>query len=354
MSSAGNVVPALVATGRGEQPRVVEIRQPAPGLCHSDLSMIDGTVAAPFPLVLGHEAAGEVVEVGAGVDDVAPGDHAVLVWAPPCRRCWFCTHGEPWLCERTGALPSPRGALPDGQPVYPALGVGALAGEVVVDQSAIVRVPAVLPWEQAALLGCAVLTGFGAVGRTAGVAVGASVAVIGLGGVGLSVIAAARAARAGTLIAVDLSPAKADLARAMGADHFVASDKDLHRTVRGLTEGRGVDHAFECVGRAATINAAWRCTRRGGQVTVVGMGAADDLVQLSAFDIFASGRALRAASFSGTDPLVEIPRLAGAVVDGSLDLAPLITHRTGLTDAVEAFGRMRRGEGARSVVLLDG
>jgi S-(hydroxymethyl)glutathione dehydrogenase / alcohol dehydrogenase len=365
MSAADRTVRALVATGPGEQPSVVEIRQPPPGpgevrlrirvagVCHSDLSMIDGTVAAPFPLVLGHEAAGEVVEVGDGVDTVAPGDHAVLVWAPPCRRCWFCAHEEPWLCERNGAPPAPRGSTLDGRPVYPTLGVGALADEVVVPREAIVPVPPVLPLEQAALLGCAVLTGFGAVGRTARVAAGASVAVIGLGGVGLSVVAAARAAGAGTVIAADLSPAKEDLARAMGADHFVVSDTALHRGVRSLTEGRGVDHAFECVGRSATITAAWRCTRRGGQVTVVGMGAADDMVQLSALDIFHSGRTLRAASFSGTDPFVEIPRLADAVVGGSLDLTPLITHRTGLAGAADAFARMRRGEGARSIVVFD-
>ncbi len=355
---------ALVANGPGRDPEVVDVLLPAPssgevrlrvraaGVCHSDLAMIDGTVTPPFPLILGHEAAGEVVEVGAGVDTVRPGDHAVLLWAPPCRRCWFCENGEPWLCERTGAAATPRGSTADGRGLHATLGVGSLAEEVVVHQSAVVSVPAGLPLEQAALLGCAVLTGFGAVGNTARVASGSTVAVIGLGGVGLSVVAAARAAGASTVIAVDTSPAKADLAQTLGATHFLVSDDALHRGVRALTAGRGVDHAFECVGRSATITAAWRCTRRGGQVTVVGMGAKDDLVALSALDIFHSGKTLRAASFSGTDPNVHIPRLAGSVLDGSLDLAPLITHRIPLTGVAKAFDRMRHGEGARSVVVF--
>lgn len=364
MSGEGGFVRALVAEGPGRDPEVKDVLLPAPGpdevrlrvraagVCHSDLAMIDGTVTPPFPLVLGHEAAGQVVEVGAGVATVRPGDHAVLLWAPPCRQCWFCGNDEPWLCERTGTPATPRGTMADGRAVHATLGVGSLAEQVVVHRSAVVPVPADLPFEQAALLGCAVLTGFGAVGNTARVPAGAAVAVVGLGGVGLSVVAAARAAGASTIVAIDVSPAKADLARTLGATDFVLSDGSSHRNVRALTGGRGVDHAFECVGRSATITAAWRCTRRGGQVTVVGMGAKDDLVELSALDIFHSGKTLRAASYSGTDPNAEIPRLAAAVRDGSLDLTPLVTHRITLAEAAKAFERMRAGEGARSVVVF--
>lgn len=365
MSGEGGVVRALVAEGPGRDPAVLDVLLPLPGpdevrlrvrsagVCHSDLAMIDGTVTPPFPLVLGHEAAGEVVEVGSDVSTVRPGDHAVLLWAPPCRQCWYCRHGEPWLCERTGTPATPRGTTTDGRALHATLGVGALAEQVVVHQSAVVPVPPDLPFDQAALLGCAVLTGFGAVGNIARVPAGATVAVVGLGGVGLSVVAAARAAGASTIVAIDLSPAKADLARTLGATEFVLSDGALHRNVRALTDGRGVDHAFECVGRSATITAAWRCTRRGGQVTVVGMGAKDDLVELSALDVFHSGKTLRAAAYSGTDPNVEIPRLAAAALDGSLDLTPLVTHRTTLTEAASAFERMRGGEGARTVVVFE-
>ncbi|HEX7744327.1 MAG TPA: alcohol dehydrogenase catalytic domain-containing protein, partial [Micromonosporaceae bacterium] len=276
---------ALVARAVGEPPRVEEVDLPTPGpgevrvdiraagVCHSDLSMVNGTLAPPYPLVLGHEAAGVVAEVGDDVSRVTPGDHVVLNWAPPCRQCWFCRQGEPWLCERAGAPVTARGRTSTGEPLHVTLGLGALAEQVVVPQHAAIPVPAELPFESAALLGCAVLTGVGAVRRTAAVAPGDSVAVIGLGGVGLSVVSAARAAGADPVLAIDVSSAKAALATAAGATHFLLPDDSVNRAVRALTGGRGVDHAFECVGRSTTIRTAWRATRRGGQVIVVGMGA---------------------------------------------------------------------------------
>jgi S-(hydroxymethyl)glutathione dehydrogenase/alcohol dehydrogenase len=197
-----------------------------------------------------------------------------------------------------------------------------------------------------------VLTGFGAVRRTAAVAPGDSVAVIGLGGVGLSVVSAARAAGADPVLAIDVSPAKADLAAAAGATDFLLADESVNRAVRALTGGRGVDHALECVGRSITIRTAWRATRRGGQVIVVGMGAKDDIVGLSALDIFHSARTLRSSVYGSSDPDRHVPELARAVLDGTLDPTPLITDRTTLQGAPEAFARMARGEGARTVVLL--
>ncbi|MEV1146424.1 zinc-binding dehydrogenase, partial [Micromonospora sp. NPDC049799] len=196
-----------------------------------------------------------------------------------------------------------------------------------------------------------VLTGVGAVRRTARVAPGESVAVIGLGGVGLSVVGAARAAGAGRVLAVDVSPAKAELALAVGATDFLVADDTISRAVRERTDGRGVDHAFECVGRGSTIRTAWRAARRGGQVTVVGMGAKDDVVPLSALEIFHSARTLRSSVYGSSDPDRDLPELARAVLDGSLDLAPLITDRTTLDGAAAAFARMARGEGARTVVV---
>ena len=239
--------------------------------------MFNGTLAPTFPLVLGHEAVGEVVAVGDLVTRVRPGDHAVLNWSPPCRECWFSGTANRG-CARAGAPSTPRGTTADGEPLNVTLGVGSLAEEVVVGESAVIPVPGDLPPDQAALLGCAVITGFGAVRNTARLNAGDTVAVIGLGGVGLSVILAARAAGASKIIATDLSAAKADLARAAGATDFVVSDDALPKAIRGLTEGRGVDYAFECVGRSATIHAAWRSTRRGGDVVVLGMGRRDDMV----------------------------------------------------------------------------
>jgi S-(hydroxymethyl)glutathione dehydrogenase/alcohol dehydrogenase len=358
-------ISALVVRDAGLAPTVEEVRLPevgpgqvrvrirAAGVCHSDLSMVNGTLKPPYPLVLGHEAAGEVVEVGAGVTRAAVGAHVALNWQPPCRECWFCRHGEPWLCAAaSGTAALENGSTLDGVPAYVALGLGAFAEQVVVPQSAVNAVPEELGWESAALLGCAVLTGTGAVRNTAGVAAGSSVVVIGLGGVGLSVVAAARAAGAATVLAVDVSEAKKALAEAAGATDFVVSSASLSRDVRVRTDGRGADHAFECVGRASTIRAAWRATRRGGQVTVVGMGRADDNVQLSALDIFSSARILRSSVYGSADPDVEIPALARDVLSGTLRLDHLITDRIALADVPAAFDRMSRGEGARSVVVL--
>ncbi|WP_041834433.1 alcohol dehydrogenase catalytic domain-containing protein [Actinoplanes sp. N902-109] len=333
-------------------PGQVRVRIRAAGVCHSDLSMINGTLSPPHPLILGHEAAGEVVEAGAGVTRVTAGAHVALNWSPPCRECWFCTHGEPWLCSVANIAALENGSTLDGAPVYVTLGLGAFAEQVVVPERAVIPVPAELPWESAALLGCAVLTGTGAVRNTAGVRAGDAVLVIGLGGVGLSVVAAARAAGAGPVIAVDVSTAKKALAEAAGATDFLVSGDTLSKEVRRLTGGRGADHAFECVGRAATIRAAWRATRRGGQVTVVGMGPADDMVQLSALDIFSSARTLRASVYGSSDPDNEVPQLARDVLAGALRLDHLVTDRIGLAEIPAAFDRMSRGEGARSVVTF--
>jgi S-(hydroxymethyl)glutathione dehydrogenase/alcohol dehydrogenase len=334
-------------------PGQVRVRIRAAGVCHSDLSMVNGTIRVPYPLVLGHEAAGEVIEAGERVTRAAVGDHVVLNWQPACRSCWFCEHGEPWLCATSSGIAAlENGITLDAAPVHVALGLGAFAQQVVAPENAVIRVPRELGFDRAALLGCGVLTGTGAVRNTARVAAGESVVVIGLGGVGLSVVAAARAAGASGVIAVDVTEAKKGLAEAAGATDFVVSSEALSKEIRARTSGRGADHAFECVGRSATIRAAWRATRRGGTVTVVGMGANDDLVQLSALDIFASARTLRSSVYGSADPDVEIPRLATDVLSGALALDHLITDRIGLRDVATAFDRMSRGEGARSVVEL--
>ena len=338
-----------------EGPGEVRVRIAAAGVCHSDLSFTNGTLVPAWPVVLGHEASGTVVGVGEGVTTVAPGDRVVLNWAPACRECWFCTAGEPWLCkavERAGAS-TPRGALSDGTPLHVALGVGAFAEEVVVPARAVVPLPDGVPLDLAALLGCAVLTGVGAVRATAQVQPGQSVVVVGLGGIGLSAVAGARLAGAGTIIAVDVSADKEELARAQGATDFLVAGESLARQVRPLTGGRGADHAFECVGRAATIRSAWEATRRGGQCTVVGVGRRDDLVTLSALEVFHFARTLRSSVYGSGDPDRDVPALCRHVLDGSLDLAALVTSRGGLEDLPDAFDRMRRGVGARSIVVLD-
>lgn len=336
---------ALVCRGAGEPLRVEEIPAPSPGegevlvrvraagICHSDLSMVNGTLTPGYPLILGHEAAGEVVGTG---------DHVVLNWAPPCRECWACVHGEPWLCRTTGIPSVQRGDW------HVTLGLGALAEFVAVPSRALIPVPKELAFPSAALLGCAVLTGLGAVQRTASVASGESAVVIGLGGVGLSTVIGAVAAGADPVIAVDVAESKRDLALAAGATHFLLAGE--LKAVRGLTGGRGADHAFECVGRSETIQAAWRLTRRGGKVTVVGMGAKDDMVSLGALDIFHSARTLRSSVYGSSDPDRDLPALARAVLTGQLDLTPLISDTIKLEDAPQAFATL--GSAARSIVTF--
>lgn len=334
-------------------PGEVRVRVAGAGVCHSDLSMVNGVLAPSFPLVLGHEGSGVVTHVGAQVSRVAVGDHVVLNWTPPCRACWFCGRGEPWLCTATeGVASTPRGTLPDGTPLHVTLGVGALAEEVVIGENAVIGIPKELPLAESALLGCAVITGVGAVRNNAKVAKGESVAVVGLGGVGLSAIAGAALAGAQTIIAIDVSESKKDLALAAGATHFLVSDKTTAKAVRGLTEGRGVDVALECVGRSAAIRTAWSCSRRGARVVTLGVGAKDDMVSFSGLEIYHFARSLSASVYGSADPDVDVPLIAEAVLDGSLDLETLISHRIGLDDVPAAFDRMHRGEGARSLVVF--
>lgn len=336
-------------------PTQVRVRLAAAGVCHSDLSLADGTLRQPLPAVLGHEGAGTVEAVGAQVRDVAPGDRVLLNWAPPCRACWFCTHGEPHLCEHAlDAASSPYAALDNGSAVYPGLGTAAFAEATLVPSRAVVPLPADVPLEQAALLGCAVLTGVGAVLNTAGVRRGESVLVVGLGGVGLSAVQGARLAGAETVVAVDANPGKQELARRLGATEFLVAGEDVPARVRALTGGRGADHALECVGRAATIRQAWTATRRGGRTTVVGIGRRDDTTTFNALELFHFARTLTGCVYGSADPARDVPLLLEEVRAGRLDLGALVSDRIGLGGVAQAFDRMRAGEGARSLVIFGG
>jgi S-(hydroxymethyl)glutathione dehydrogenase/alcohol dehydrogenase len=332
----------------------VRVRVAAAGVCHSDLSLARGVLRQPVPAVLGHEGAGVVAAVGDGVDHVEVGDHVLLVWAPPCRACWHCEHGEPYLCDHAlDAAGKPYATLADGTPVHPGLGTAAFAEETIVAGSAVVPLPRDLPLEDAALLGCAVLTGVGAVLNAARVGAGQSVVVIGLGGIGLSVVQGARIARAGPIVAVDPSPAKDQLARRLGATDVLQPGPDLAKRVRALTGGRGADHAFECVGRSDTVRLAWSCTRRGGETTVLGIGGRDDAVSFTALELFHFARTVRGCVFGSTDPARDVPILLDHVAAGRLDLGGLVTDRIGLDDIEDAFARMGAGQGARSLVVFD-
>src|SRR3954471_465945 len=230
----------------------VRVRIAGVGVCHSDLSMVNGTLRPSYPMVLGHEAAGTVTEAGAS-SGVAVGTRVVLNWAVPCDTCWHCTHGQPWLCSTIeGTTGTPGGTLADGTAYDACLGLGAMAEEVVVPAAAVVPLTADVPLDEAALLGCALLTGVGAARNAARVQTGDTVLVIGLGGVGLSAVQGARLAGADRVVAVDVSDAKEPLARAAGATDFLMTSPALGKQVRALTDGRGADAALECVGSATT------------------------------------------------------------------------------------------------------
>lgn len=336
-------------------PGQVRVCMVATGVCHSDLSLARGTLAQAVPAVLGHEGAGVVVAAGDEVTSVRVGDAVLLNWAPPCRRCWWCEHGEPYLCARAAeAGATPYAQLDDGTPLFAGLGVAAFATETLVAESACIPVPSDIDLEEAALLGCAVLTGVGAVLHAAAVRQDDSVAVIGLGGVGLCALQGARLAGAAPVIAIDPSPEKADLARRLGATDVLEPGDDIGRRVRALTDGRGVDHAIECVGRADTIRMAWSVTRRGGHATVVGLGKRSDTFSFNALEVAHFARTLRGSMYGNADPAVDVPALLEHVRAGRLDLGALVSARISLDDVEPAFAEMSAGRGARSLIVFGG
>ena len=279
----------------------------------------------------------------------------LLNWAPPCRHCWWCDHGEPYLCAHAGdAASRPYAQLDDGTSLFGALGVAAFATETVVAEAACIRVPDDIDLQEAALLGCAVVTGVGAVVNAAHVGPGDSVAVIGLGGVGLCAVQGARIAGAEVIIAVDSAPDKADLARQLGATEVLEPGDDLAKRIRALTAGRGVDHAIECVGRAQTIRTAWSVTRRGGQATIVGLGARDDTATFNALEVAHFARTLRGSMYGNADPATDIPALLEHVRGRRLHLGALVSRRVGLDDLESGFADMLAGRGARTLIVFEG
>lgn len=334
-------------------PGQVRVRLAAAGVCHSDLSLSNGTMRVPVPAVLGHEGAGTVVAVGEGVTHVAEGSPVVLNWAPSCGSCHACTLGEVWLCANAlGGAADVYARTTDGTDLHPGLNVAAFAEETVVSASCVLPLPDGVPLVDAALLGCAVLTGYGAVHHSAKVRPGETVAVFGVGGVGLATLQSARIAGASRIIAVDVSPGKEELARAAGATDYVLACDTTAREIRALTGKQGVDVSIECVGRAVSIRAAWDATRRGGRTTVVGIGGKDEQVTFNALEIFHWGRTLSGCVYGNTDPARDLPVLAEHVREGRLDLSALVTERIALEGIPAAFDNMLEGKGGRALVVF--
>jgi S-(hydroxymethyl)glutathione dehydrogenase / alcohol dehydrogenase len=337
-------------------PRYVRVKMAASGVCHSDLSVQNGTLPFMFPTVLGHEGAGVVAEIGSDVTRVAVGDHVVLTWMPPCRRCFWCLHQQPMLCNvgMGESIGGPYGTV-GGAKLVRGLGTATFAEETLVPEAQVVRVDPAAPLDLAALVGCALSTGIGAVWHTAEVEPSATVAVIGCGGVGLSVIQGARLAGASTIVAVDHMGAKLAAARSLGATHVVdSSSEDAVAAVQALTGGLGVDYAFEVVGRAATIRLAFEAARRGGTAVLVGAGAPTEQVSFSAFELFVGAKTLIGCVYGSTDPDRDFPAMVDLVTRGTIDAESMVSRRIGLDDINDAFRAMEAGEVVRSVIVFDG
>src|SRR4051794_37005877 len=345
--------PLRVQTLTLDPPRAGEVlvRVAAAGVCHSDVHLADGNLGdARWPTVLGHEGAGVVEAVGPGVEGVAPGDPVAFCFVPPCRACGACAAGRFNLCETAAAAAwagtmldgTTRLHFPDGRPVRHFNFVSCFAERCVVPAASAVPLPPELPLWQAALLGCAVVTGFGAVRNAARVAIGESVCVVGCGGIGQQIVAAARMAGAGRIVAVDRGPAKLALARARGATDVVdASEIDPLAAVRELVPG-GVDHALEAVGSPATIRLAWDVLRPGGTAIVVGIAPRGVEASVPALELL-SEKALRGSYYGSGNPTVEIARLRGPLAGGRPPGAAPGSHPTHPHRIQEAFDPPRPG-----------
>lgn len=347
-----------------EPPRAGEVlvRLAASGVCHSDLSMQDGTTMIPTPAVLGHEGAGVVEEVGEGVTSARRGDHVVISWVPQCERCFFCDRGQPHLCEASNVVLATGGLLDgtprfraDGKPVQQMLAAGTFAERTVVAESAVVAVDADLDLGVAALIGCAVMTGVGAATNTAGITEGDTVAVVGCGGVGLNVVQGARLAGAAHVVALDVNPAKLDLARQFGATAVVdASQGNPVSQVMKLTGQRGADVSFEVVGLQKSIDQTIAMTRRGGQAVLVGLPRMDAVVNVPAFlGAVLAAKTITGCWYGSAHVRRDVPRLVEHYRSGRLKLDELVSTTIGLDDVNDAFEAMKRGDVARSVIRYD-
>ncbi len=338
-------------------PGDVLVRIRAASLCHTDLEAIEGSLAVKLPSVLGHEAAGEVAEVGDGVTGLAVGDRVVLSWNPHCGSCFYCERAQPILCEQfltNGPLAfhfdgRPRLAC-DGVPMHQLMYLGGFAEYCVVPAQSAVRVPAAMPFDRAALLGCGVMTGVGAATRIADLRWGAVAMVIGCGAVGLSAVQGCRLAGAGAIIAVDPNPARCQLARALGAT--VACDPGQALGVaRSITDKRGADVVIEAAGRRESFRLSVEAVRPGGQVVWLGKTGVSDSVEFRWGSLMQEKRITR-SSYGGAKPAQDFPLLARAYLDGALKLDEMISARIPLEAINDGFAALRRGETVRSVVMF--
>ena len=340
-----------------DKPKIGEVlvKMKATGICHSDLSIINGTIRWKLPSVLGHEGAGIVEEVGEGVSNVKPGDHVVLSFVPNCGNCYFCDHHEPHLC----AMNKPHGGLIDGTSRVKLDGkeitvmsfLGNMAEYCVVPSACVVAIDKSHDFKAAALVGCGVTTGVGAAIKTAEVKPGSTVAVFGCGGVGLNVIQGARIAGAAKIIAVDLSVERMELARSFGATDVIDPKLDAFKQVLDMTNGIGVDYAFEVVGMGKLVEACFKATRMGGMTVLVGVGRADDRFSFNAMIVPFTAKTIRGCMYGSANFKVDFPMYLDLYRQKKLDLDRLVTRTYSIDEAPQAFADLEKGVNARGVIV---
>jgi Zn-dependent alcohol dehydrogenase len=341
--------------GRGE----VLVRVRAAGLCHSDLSVLDGTRSRQLPMILGHECAGEVEKLGPAVTDLRVGDHVVASFVPSCGACEPCIGGRPALCEPGFAanmagtlLSGARRLHAEGGEIHHYLGVSAFAEHAVLARNSLIRVDPRLPFDEAAIFGCAVVTGTGAVVNTAGVPRGSTVAIVGLGGVGLAALLAAHMLDAKIIVAIDLSEEKLKVANILGATHtFNAGDPDCAKKVREATHG-GLHFAFEMAGSVAALELAYRVTRRGGTTVTAGLSGADQRVSLSHLSLVSEERTVKGSFMGSAVPTRDIPRYIGWYQAGKLPVKRLLSEHITLDQINEGFDRLAASQSVRQIVVM--
>ena len=365
------MVTAAVLQGMGEDlqvrddieqappgPGEVRVKVVASGVCHSDLSVQNGTIPLPTPIVLGHEGAGIVEEVGEGVSSLQVGDHVVLSFVPSCRSCYYCDRGQAFLCEK-GAMAAAGGMLDgstrlslDGAPLHQMAMCGTFGTHAVVPEISAVKIDQDVDLRYAALIGCGVLTGVGAALNTASIRPGDSVAVVGCGGVGLNVIQGAKIAGAEKIIAVDMFESKLKMAEQFGATDLVkADDGDPVSAVAGLTDGRGADVAFEVIGLGSTIEQTINMARNGGEAVLVGVPRMDVMLQLNAaFTFLYLAKTVKGCWYGSSNVHDDIPKLVQLYKDGTLKLEELVSREIGVDGVNDAFTAMQSGEVARSLI----
>ena len=337
----------------------VLVRMYAGGVCHSDLHVMKGDLVMPMPIILGHEGSGVVEDIGAGVKSVKPGDHVIPIWRVSCGTCEYCTGGRPALCD-IGTEMRFSGLMADGttrfsvggEPVRHFTGVSSFSELSVMSEAAVLKIPKDFPLDKAAVLGCGVITGVGAVANGARVKMGSTVAVFGCGGIGLNAVQGARIVGARRIIAVDVAEQKLEYARTMGATHTVnAAEVDVVAAIKDLTDGRGVDYAFEAIGITETIEQAYAATKKMGTCVVIGVTRADVRVNINAHEMVYAEKTLTGSLYGSARPRIDLMHLMEMYHSGDLLLDELLTRTYPLAEINDAYEALERGEVARSLVL---